>query len=98
MEAIVDLTTNNENIVVEIAAHTDDVGQEKDNIIQSERRANAVRDYLISRGVLGQQLIAKGYGESQPIVPNTSEENRSLNRRVETVSYTHLTLPTKRIV
>ena len=83
MEAIVDLTTNNENIVVEIAAHTDDVGQEKDNLILSVRRANAVRDYLISRGVLGQQLIAKGYGEAQPIVPNTSEENRSLNRRVE---------------
>ena len=83
MEAIVDLTTNNENLVVEIAAHTDDVGQEKDNLILSERRANAVRDYLISRGVLGQQLIAKGYGEGQPIVPNASEENRSLNRRVE---------------
>ena len=76
-------TTSGENLVVEIAAHTDDVGQEKDNLILSESRANAVRDYLISRGVLGQQLIAKGYGEAQPIVPNTSEENRSLNRRVE---------------
>ena len=83
LEAIVDLTTNNQNLVVEIAAHTDDVGQEKDNLILSESRANAVRDYLISRGVLGQQLIAKGYGEAQPLVPNTSEENRSLNRRVE---------------
>ena len=83
LEAIVDLTTNNENLVIEIAAHTDDVGQEKDNLILSESRANAVRDYLISRGVLGQQLIAKGYGEAQPIVPNTSEENRALNRRVE---------------
>ena len=50
MEAIVDLTTNNQNLVVEIAAHTDDVGQEKDNLILSESRANAVRDYLIGRG------------------------------------------------
>jgi outer membrane protein OmpA-like peptidoglycan-associated protein len=85
LEAIIDLTSNNENIVVEIAAHTDDVGQEKDNLILSESRANVVRDYLISRGVLGQQLIAKGYGEVQPIVPNTSEENRTLNRRVEII-------------
>jgi len=85
LEAIIDLTANNENVVVEIAAHTDDVGQEKDNLILSKKRANAVRDYLISRGVLEQQLIAKGYGEVQPIVPNTSEENRSLNRRVEII-------------
>jgi len=85
LEAIVDLTANNENVVVEIAAHTDDVGQEKDNLILSEKRANAVRDYLIGRGILEQQLIAKGYGEVQPVVPNTSEENRSLNRRVEII-------------
>ena len=85
LEAIIDLTSNNENVVIEIAAHTDDVGQEKDNLILSEARANAVRNYLISRGVLDQQLIAKGYGEVQPIVPNTSEENRSLNRRVEII-------------
>ena len=85
LEAIIDLTSNNENLVIEIAAHTDDVGQEKDNLTLSEKRANAVRDYLISRGVLDQQLIAKGYGEVQPIVPNTSEENRSLNRRVEII-------------
>ncbi|MGY8981547.1 MAG: DUF5723 family protein [Cytophagales bacterium] len=85
LEAIIDLTSNNENVVIEIAAHTDDVGQEKDNLTLSEKRANAVRDYLISRGVLDQQLIAKGYGEVQPIVPNTSEENRSLNRRVEII-------------
>ena len=85
LEAIIDLTSNNENVVIEIAAHTDDVGQEKDNLILSEARANVVRDYLIGRGVLAQQLIAKGYGEVQPIVPNTSEENRSLNRRVEII-------------
>lgn len=85
LESIIDLTANNENIVVEIAAHTDDVGQEKDNQILSEARANAVREYLIGRGVLDQQLIAKGYGETQPIVPNTSEENRSQNRRVEII-------------
>ena len=85
LEAIIDLTNNNENVVIEIAAYTDDVGQEKDNLILSEARANVVRNYLISRGVLDQQLIAKGYGEVQPIVPNTSEENRSLNRRVEII-------------
>ena len=85
LEAIINLTNNNENIVVEIAAHTDDVGQEKDNLVLSLSRANVVRNYLIGRGVLGQQLIAKGYGEVQPIVPNTSTENRTLNRRVEII-------------
>ena len=85
LEAIIDLTTNNENVIVEIAAHTDDVGQENDNLRLSKARANVVRNYLISRGVLSQQLIAKGYGETQPIVPNSSEENRTLNRRVEII-------------
>jgi OOP family OmpA-OmpF porin len=72
-------------VIVEIAAHTDDVGQENDNLRLSKARANVVRNYLISRGVLSQQLIAKGYGETQPIVPNSSEENRTLNRRVEII-------------
>jgi outer membrane protein OmpA-like peptidoglycan-associated protein len=46
-------------------------------------RANEVRDYLVKVGVVGSRLEAKGLGSSQPVVPNTSEENRQRNRRIE---------------
>lgn len=49
----------------------------------SERRAISVRDYLISKDISERALVAKGYGETSPVVPNDSEENRTLNRRVE---------------
>lgn len=71
------------NILIE--GHTDDVGTEEYNLGLSERRAQAVKDYLISAGVPSSRLISKWYGESQPKVDNNSESNRALNRRVNFV-------------
>jgi OOP family OmpA-OmpF porin len=69
---------------VEIQGHTDSVGSEKYNMGLSERRANAVRNYLIKRGgVNPDQLTVVGYGETMPIAPNTTKEGRAKNRRVE---------------
>ncbi len=68
---------------IEIAGHTDSVGSEMYNLRLSEARANAVRDYLIQHGISPDRLIAKGYGESRPIAPNTTREGRAKNRRVE---------------
>ncbi|WP_229599764.1 OmpA family protein [Runella slithyformis] len=68
---------------IEIAGHTDDVGDSKQNQILSQKRAQSVVDYLISAGVPRERIRAIGFGESKPIAPNTSEENRQLNRRIE---------------
>ncbi len=69
--------------MVEIGGHTDSQGSDTYNLRLSESRANAVRNYLIQRGVEATRLIAKGYGESMPIAPNTTREGRAKNRRVE---------------
>jgi outer membrane protein OmpA-like peptidoglycan-associated protein len=71
------------NIVIEIGAFTDDVGSNDYNLALSEKRANAVKNYLLKKGASANQLQAKGYGEVSPVVPNENDANRALNRRVE---------------
>lgn len=73
----------NPDLKVELDGHTCDRGPEKYNQKLSERRAKAVLDYLVNNGIDPQRLSWKGYGETQPAYPNTSEENRAKNRRVE---------------
>lgn len=68
---------------LEISAHTDSVGSDVMNQKLSERRAKSVCKFITSKGVNADNLIAKGYGESRPIAPNSTPEGRALNRRVE---------------
>ncbi|WP_179378614.1 OmpA family protein [Jannaschia marina] len=68
--------------VFEIGGHTDSQGREESNLALSIGRAEAVRTALISRGVPPSQLVANGYGESQPIADNETEEGREINRRI----------------
>jgi len=68
---------------IEVQGHTDDVGNEQDNLSLSQTRADAVVQHLISAGVDGARLSAKGFGEGIPLNPQTSEEARAQNRRVE---------------
>ncbi len=70
-------------IKVEIEGHTDASGSEAHNLKLSQQRAESVRDYLASKGVEAARLVAKGYGESQPIADNDSPEGMAKNRRVE---------------
>ncbi len=65
-----------------IGGHTDSKGKHAYNMKLSERRAAAVRDYLISKGVAAGTLTATGYGETQPIASNATEDGRAQNRRV----------------
>jgi len=67
----------------EIAGHTDAEGSANSNLLLSQKRANAVRDYLIKQGVSADRLIAKGYGETQPIASNDTAEGKAQNRRTE---------------
>lgn len=68
---------------LQVEGHTDSIGADAYNQDLSERRARAVRDYLVSKGVSGGRISAVGYGESQPISTNDTPEGRFLNRRVE---------------
>jgi len=73
------------DVKVEVAGHTDSIGTDEYNMGLSLRRANAVRDYLISKGIAAENLTAKGYGESQPVADNQTAAGRFTNRRVELV-------------
>ncbi|MCC6866076.1 MAG: PD40 domain-containing protein [Ignavibacteria bacterium] len=73
----------NPEVMVEISAHTDDVGSDHFNMELSEKRAASVVNYLLSIGIEPNRIISKGYGESMPVAPNNTEEGRALNRRVE---------------
>ncbi len=67
---------------VELQGHTDSKGPDAYNLTLSQKRADAVRNYLLQAGVPSTQMTAKGYGEGQPIADNTSDEGRAKNRRV----------------
>jgi OOP family OmpA-OmpF porin len=71
------------DVKVEVGGHSDSDGSASYNQKLSEKRANTVRDYLISKGVPASQMTAKGYGESQPISDNKTPEGKAMNRRVE---------------
>lgn len=68
---------------IEIAGHTDSYGAERYNQWLSEKRAEAVAEFFASLGVREENMQVMGYGESRPLAPDTNEENRYLNRRVE---------------
>ena len=67
----------------QVEGHTDSTGSEEHNMGLSQRRADSVRYFLMDQGVTARQIIARGYGESQPKATNDTPEGRQLNRRVE---------------
>ncbi len=74
---------NNTQMKIKINGHTDDVGTETANKTLSEQRANEVKRKLIEMGIESSRLEVFGHGESKPLAPNTSDENRKKNRRTE---------------
>ncbi len=70
-------------LVIEIAGHTDNVGKAEMNQKLSEDRANTVRNYLLKKGIASARVIAKGYGDTQPVADNSTPESRQKNRRTE---------------
>lgn len=83
LNELVDMLKTKSNINIEIGGHTDNVGDDQNNLILSQNRAESVRKYLISKGITATRIEAKGYGELKPIANNDSEEGRQMNRRTE---------------
>ena len=80
-EAASMLSSHSGNVTV--SGYTDSVGTDVYNQGLSERRANAVKEYLVGKGIDASRLTTMGYGESNPIASNDTADGRALNRRVE---------------
>lgn len=90
IEKVAKILNANPNLKIEISGHTDNSGSPKYNLWLSQKRAEAVKNILVNKyNVKSSRLIAKGYGDKYPLVPNTTETNRALNRRVEIVDITN---------
>lgn len=85
IDMLVAFLNRNPQLKVELAGHTDDVGNANYNLKLSSERAEVVRKALIDNGIDETRLTAKGYGATKPIVPNDSEEHRAMNRRTEMI-------------
>ncbi|MDR0667358.1 MAG: OmpA family protein [Prevotellaceae bacterium] len=83
LNRLVQLMNETPSLVIEISGHTDNIGSAQSNKTLSERRAQAVVDYLKKEGIDASRLSYKGYGMDQPIAPNDTDDNRQLNRRTE---------------
>jgi len=80
---LISFLTANKNLVIEISGHTDNTGNKQKNSELSKNRANAVMQYLLKEGIQAGRLTAKGFGDTQPIADNKTEESRKQNRRTE---------------
>ncbi|GGG97720.1 hypothetical protein GCM10007415_36460 [Parapedobacter pyrenivorans] len=83
LDNLVEFLNLNKTVRVEIGGHTDNTGREAHNQILSENRAKAVHDYLLHAGIAAARLTYKGYGPSQPLATNETDEGRQLNRRTD---------------
>jgi len=83
LDSVVEYMTHKKSAQIEISGHTDNAGNPKANKVLSEKRAQACREYLISKGVDASRIRAVGYGDERPIAANESEEGRKQNRRIE---------------
>jgi len=83
LDTAANILQNNPEISMEVAGHTDSIGEKESNLRLSARRAQSVTSYLVSKGVSAERLQAKGYGAEEPIADNTTKAGRAKNRRVE---------------
>ena len=72
-----------EGLKIGVYGHTDDVGNPESNRILSENRAQAVKDFLVKKGIPSNRIEVRGFGETQPVSDNTTESGRAANRRVQ---------------
>jgi outer membrane protein OmpA-like peptidoglycan-associated protein len=83
LDRVVKLLKDNPAIVIEMSAHTDSYGTDEYNFKLSDNRARSCMEYILSKGIAKDRITSKGYGETQPVATNDTDEGRQLNRRVE---------------
>lgn len=83
LSGLMDRLKSADVVSIKVAGHTDSKGSDEYNQKLSERRANSVVAYLVSQGLAPGKLSSEGFGESQPVADNSSDEGRAQNRRVE---------------
>jgi outer membrane protein OmpA-like peptidoglycan-associated protein/Tfp pilus assembly protein PilF/Tol biopolymer transport system component len=83
LDKLVKLLNDNPNLKIQLDGHTDNVGQEKDNLLLSTNRAKAVVGYLLSKSININRLAYKGFGSAKPVSYNSTEQGKALNRRTE---------------
>lgn len=83
LDEIAKVFIDNPTYIIEVQGHTDNVGKADVNLYLSEKRAQAVRDYLVKKGVDASRMTAHGYGSTMPIDDNSTKAGRAKNRRVE---------------
>jgi OOP family OmpA-OmpF porin len=83
LDAVAEVLQKFPEMRIEIQGHTDNKGSAAYNAKLSDRRAASVRKYLVAKGIAPERLVSHGYGLSRPLVPNDTDQNRALNRRVQ---------------
>jgi outer membrane protein OmpA-like peptidoglycan-associated protein/tetratricopeptide (TPR) repeat protein len=85
LEKAVELLKTNPTMIIEVGGHTDNTGDDASNMKLSHDRAKSVREYLVKAGIAPERVQAKGYGESNPVATNDTDDGRKANRRTEFV-------------
>jgi outer membrane protein OmpA-like peptidoglycan-associated protein len=83
LKRLIDLFKDYPNLKIEVSGHTDNIGNQDYNKKLSNERANSVMTYLISKGIQKSKISATGFGKTQPVADNSTDDGRAMNRRVE---------------
>ncbi len=83
LEKAYNTLSQNPDITVEIRGYTDNTGKKSSNLKLSQSRADAVKTWLVNKGIVADRITAKGLGQDNPIAPNTTKDGRAMNRRIE---------------
>lgn len=83
LEEVATVLKENPTLKLTIEAHADNVGSQEGNLLWSDRRAKAVADFFIAKGITADRVTFKGYGDTKPIADNKTAKGRAMNRRVE---------------
>ncbi|AKK73441.1 membrane protein [Chryseobacterium sp. P1-3] len=83
LDKLAKVLSDNPDTNINIYGHTDSVGKDAYNMALSQRRADAVKSYLVGKGIAGSRMFTKGEGENMPVASNDTDEGRAKNRRVE---------------